>query len=99
MINGAGNSGDRRQDLLEIAAHVMGAVALKQPFMDGNRRTGIVAAEKFLCDNGYDLDIDPEEENLELRQMLRRIKDQVFTLNQGSSVYPESRSHGQSSQK
>ncbi len=55
MINGAGNSGDRGQDLLEIAAHVMGAAALKQSFMDGNRRAGIVAAEKFLRDNGYDL--------------------------------------------
>jgi len=50
--------------------------------MDGNRRTGIIATSKFLYDNGYDLDIDPEEENLELRWMLRRIKDRMFTLNQ-----------------
>ena len=54
---------------------------MKQPFMDGNRRTGIIAAGKFLRDNGYDLDIDPEEVNSELRSMLRRIKDQLLTLN------------------
>ena len=80
MINNAGNSGDKERDLIETAAHIMGTIALERPFMDGNRRTGIVAACKFLRDNGYDLDIDPEE-NLELRQMLRRIKDQMFTLN------------------
>ncbi len=79
-INNAGNSGDKERDLIETAAHIMGTIALEQPFMDGNRRTGIVAACKFLRDNGYDLDIDPEE-NLELRQMLRRIKDQMLTLN------------------
>jgi len=45
---------------------------LKQPFMDGNRRTGIIAAGKFLRDNGYDLDIDPEEVNSELRSMLKK---------------------------
>lgn len=50
--------------------------------MDGNRRTGIIAAGKFLYDNGYDLDIDPEEVNSELRSMLRKIKDRLLTLNQ-----------------
>lgn len=49
--------------------------------MDGNRRTGIIAAGKFLYDNGYDLDIDPEEANSELRSMLRKTKDQLLTLN------------------
>ncbi len=82
MINRVGNSGSRKRDLLEIATHIIGAIALKQPFMDGNRRTGIIAAGKFLRDNGYGLDIDPEEENLELRRMLRRIKDRFLTLNQ-----------------
>ena len=82
MINNVGNSGNKEQDLLEIATHVLGAITLKQPFMDGNRRTGIIAAGKFLRDNGYDLDIDPEEGNSELRSMLSKIKDQLLTLNQ-----------------
>ena len=50
--------------------------------MDGNRRTGIIAAGKFLRDNGYDLDIAPEEENSELRQMLKTIKGRMYALNQ-----------------
>ena len=52
MINNVGNSGNKEQDLLEIATHILGTITLKQPFMDGNRRTGIIAAGKFLRDNG-----------------------------------------------
>ena len=81
MINNVGNSGNTEQDLLEIATHILGVITLKQPFMDGNRRTGIIATGKFLRDNGYDLDIDPGETNLELRSMLRKTKDQLLTLN------------------
>ena len=82
IINNVGNSGNKKQDLLEIATHILGVTAWKQLFMDGNRRTGIIAAGKFLRDNGYDLNIDPGEENTELRNMLRRIKIQMLTLNQ-----------------
>ena len=82
MINKVGNSGNKEQDLLEIATHILAIITLKQPFLDGNRRTGIIATGKFLRDNGYDLDIGPEEENSELRRMLRRIKDRMFTLDQ-----------------
>ena len=82
MINNVGNSGNKKQDLLEIATHILAVITLKQPFMDGNRRTGIIAAGKFLRDNGYDLDIVPEEENSELRQMLKTIKERMYTLNQ-----------------
>lgn len=81
MINNVGNSRNKEQDSLEIATYVLGVITLKQPFMDGNRRTGIIAASKFLRDNGYDLDIDPEGVNSELRSMLRKIKDQLLTLN------------------
>lgn len=81
MINNVGNSRNKEQDLLEIATHVIGAITLKQPFMDGNRRTGIIAAGKFLRDNGYDLDIDPEEVNSELRSTLKKTKNQLLTLN------------------
>lgn len=81
MINNVGNSGNKEQDLLEISTHILGVIAWKQPFMDGNRRTGIIAASKFLRDNGYDLDIEPEGENLKLRSMLRKLKGQILTLN------------------
>lgn len=81
MINNVGNSGNKEHDLLEIATHIIGVIVLKQPFMDGNRRTGIIAAGKFLRNNGYDLDIEPEEVNSELRSMLKKIKSQLLTLN------------------
>jgi len=82
MINNVGSSGNKEQDLLEIATHILGVITWRQPFMDGNRRTGIIAAGKFLRDNGYRLSIDPEEKNLELRSILRMLKNQLLTLNQ-----------------
>ncbi|MGI0047469.1 MAG: Fic family protein [Nitrosotalea sp.] len=77
-----GNSGNKEEDLIEKAAWIMAVILWAQAFFDGNRRTGIIAAGKFLYDNGYELDIDPENENLELRSMLSEIKKQSRTLNQ-----------------
>ena len=45
----------------------MAVIPWAQAFFDGNRRTGIIAASKFLHDNGYEFDIDPDDGNLELR--------------------------------
>jgi len=81
-VNSVGNSGNRKEDLIEKAAYIMVVIPWAQAFFDGNRRTGIIAASKFLHDNGYELDIDPENENLELRGMLSEIKKQSLTLNQ-----------------
>ncbi len=69
-----GNSGNKEEDLIEKAAALIAAPAWIQAFHDGNRRTGIIAADKFLHDNGYSLDIDPSEENAVLREMLKEIK-------------------------
>lgn len=82
IVKSVGNSGNREEDLIEKAAHIMAAIPWVQAFFDGNRRTGIIAASKFLRDNGYELDIDPENENFELRDMLSEIKKQSQTLNQ-----------------
>ena len=82
MVNSVGNSGNREKDLIEKAAYLMAVIPWAQAFFDGNRRTGVIAASKFLYDNGYELDIDPENENLELRHMLSEIKKQSQTLNQ-----------------
>lgn len=73
-VNSVGNSGNREEDLIEKAACIMAVIPWAQAFFDGNRRTGIIAAAKFLHDNGYELDIDPEDENLELRKLLSEIK-------------------------
>ncbi|MFY9299628.1 MAG: Fic family protein [Candidatus Nitrosotenuis sp.] len=82
MVNSVGNSGNRTEDLIEKAACIMAVIPWAQAFFDGNRRTGIIAASKFLHDNGYELDIDPDSENLELRGMLSEIKKHSRTLNQ-----------------
>ena len=81
MVNSVGNSGNKKEDLIEKAACIMAVIPWAQAFFDGNRRTGIIAASKFLYDNGYELGIDPENENLELRDMLSEIKKQSQTLN------------------
>lgn len=81
-VNSVGNSGNREEDLIEKAACIMAVIPWVQAFFDGNRRTGIIAAGTFLRDNGYDLDINPEDENLELRKLLSEIKKQSRTLNQ-----------------
>ena len=81
-VNSVGNSGNIKEDLIEKAAYMIAVIPWAQAFFDGNRRTGIIAAGKFLHDNGYELDIDPEDENLELREMLSEIKKHSRTLNQ-----------------
>lgn len=69
-----GTSGILEQDLIEKATAIMVAIPWLQAFFDGNRRTSIIAAGTFLRDNGYELDISPEEENSKLREMLSEIK-------------------------
>ena len=81
-VNSVGNSGSRKDDLIEKATCIIAVIPWAQAFFDGNRRTGIIAAGRFLHDNGYDLDIDPKNENLELRGMLSELKKQSQTLNQ-----------------
>lgn len=63
QVNSVGNSGNRKEDLIEKAACIMAVIPWAQAFFDGNRRTGIIAASKFLHDNGYALEIDPDNEN------------------------------------
>jgi len=79
-VNSVGNSGNRKEDLIEKTTCIMAVIPWAQAFFDGNRRTGIIAAGKFLRDNGYELDIDPEDENLELREMLSEIKKHALDL-------------------
>lgn len=79
-VNGFGNSGNKEEDLVEKAACIMAVIPWSQAFFDGNRRTGIIAAVTFLRDNGFDLDINPEDENLELRNLLSEIKKHYTDL-------------------
>ena len=44
-----------------MAAVYLYHIVRNHPFVDGNKRTGAVAAYSFLAHNGYELDV-PEEE-------------------------------------
>ena len=48
------------RDLFEMAAAYAFHIAQNQPFVDGNKRTGLGAALAFLWLNGIDID-DPEQ--------------------------------------
>jgi death-on-curing protein len=53
---------DLYPDLPEKAAALMHAlVAVNHPFLDGNKRTGAMAAELLLAVNGYQLDTGDDE--------------------------------------
>lgn len=47
-------------DLADPAAAYAFAIVKNHPFVDGNKRTGFVAAELFLALNGYDLAADDQ---------------------------------------
>jgi len=46
--------------------------------LDGNKRTGIISATKFLRDNGYDLEITKRmRKRLEVCYVIFKIKEQA----------------------
>jgi death-on-curing protein len=46
--------------LFEMAAAYLFHIVMDHPFIDGNKRTGAVAARVFLRLNGWDVPIDPD---------------------------------------
>ena len=48
-------------DIFSKAAALLDALIRNHPFLDGNKRTGIVAASLFLQQNGYRLTVKNEE--------------------------------------
>jgi len=75
-----GHSGNDKKDLIEKAAYLMGIISWSQPFLDGNKRTGIVSAIKLLRDNGYRLKMEQKDEK-EIRGLLYDIQDQRSCIN------------------
>jgi len=49
------------QDAFEKAAALMQCIIVFHPFLDGNKRTGIVIAKMFLEINGFSLDASTNE--------------------------------------
>jgi len=52
---------DLYPDLAAKAAALMHSLLLNHPFVDGNKRVGVAAAELFLRVNGWELDAGDEE--------------------------------------
>jgi death-on-curing protein len=51
---------DLYPDLAAKAAALMHSLVMNHPFVDGNKRVGLMAAELLLVVNGHDLDADDE---------------------------------------
>ena len=54
-------SGKFLMDIFEMAAAYINSICFNHPFLDGNKRTGAVAAAVFLAMNGIELDADPDD--------------------------------------
>ena len=51
---------DLYPDLAAKAAALMHSLAMNHPFVDGNKRVGVMAAELFLAANDHELEADDE---------------------------------------
>ncbi|MFH1832250.1 MAG: type II toxin-antitoxin system death-on-curing family toxin [bacterium] len=49
------------QDVYEMAAAYLYHIVKNHPFIDGNKRTGIVVATSFLDCQGYEIDLSQDE--------------------------------------
>lgn len=59
---GAGFGDDYlHRDVFEMAAAYLFHLVMNHPFVDGNKRTSLHAADVFLRVNGWDLSIEPHE--------------------------------------
>ncbi|MEX1150812.1 MAG: Fic family protein [Nitrosopumilaceae archaeon] len=67
-------SDDEPENLIIKAAHLALSISWVQPFLGGNKRTALLAATTFLEENGYSLEILPEDEG-HIRELLYRIQD------------------------
>ncbi|QLH07070.1 Fic family protein [Nitrosopumilus ureiphilus] len=79
MVEEYDKSHMKLEDLIRKASYLMAIVSWVQPFLDGNKRTGIISSTKFLYDNGFDLNIEKKDEP-EIRNLLYEIQDQRTSL-------------------
>ena len=73
-------------DVLTLAVRLGVGLAQNHPFVDGNKRTGTVAAIMFLALNGYDL-VMPNDERLG-RWMEAVIEDRMSETDLADALYP-----------
>jgi death-on-curing protein len=61
--------GEQKADLAALAAAYAFGIVRNHPFVDGNKRTALVAARTFLLLNGLDLEASQEEKYLTFLQL------------------------------
>lgn len=49
------------EDIFVASAIILKSIITQHPFIDGNKRTGLAAADAYLIENGYDLEVNAEE--------------------------------------
>jgi death-on-curing protein len=64
--------GDSAPDLPALAAAYAYGIARNHPFVDGNKRTALVAARTFLLINGVDMEASQEEKYITFSRMASR---------------------------
>jgi len=79
MVEKYDKSNLKLEDLIKKASYIMAIISWVQPFLDGNKRTGIITGTKFLRDNGLELNIEKKDEP-KLRNLLYDIQDQRSSL-------------------
>lgn len=60
-----------RPDIAALAAAYAFGIARDHPFVDGNKRTALVAARTFLIVNGVDLDATQDEKYLTFLELAK----------------------------
>jgi len=67
--------------ILELAAIYCSGIVKSHPFIDGNKRTGFMAAYTFLGINGYQLTASEEEAAVQILALAdSRLSDEELTL-------------------
>lgn len=77
-------------DIARLAAAYAFGIAKNHPFVDGNKRTSLVACRTFLILNGYQLDASPTEKYLTFlslgeralseEELAERLRDKVVEM-------------------
>jgi len=70
------------EDLFKLAATYAHGIASNHPFVDGNKRTGFLAADLFLSCNGYSLNSEPAALHTEMMVGLAEGQTELDTFAQ-----------------
>lgn len=72
---------DPMPTIFELAAVYCSGIVKSHPFVDGNKRTGFMAAYSFLGINGYQLNASEEEAALQILALAdNRLSDEELTV-------------------